>query len=159
MPDEHIDIDEFQAEGYLQELNRQFLHPLGLALEVVVGDDGTMTLGGVWDHRDDPEGVDFGEFGPENQAKAKRVAALSKERRPARVGGIGYWVQPTGVEGAVGEAVEVVVLDPDTGEELGRRMLEDDYMVLCAGKAYVHYTQASANGTHVITVKGAKPPS
>lgn len=37
-----IDAAEFQAEGYLQEVNRRFLHPLGLALEAVdylMGDD------------------------------------------------------------------------------------------------------------------------
>ncbi len=28
---ERIDIAEFQELGYLQELNRQYLHPLGLA--------------------------------------------------------------------------------------------------------------------------------
>jgi hypothetical protein len=29
-----IDIAEFRAEGYMQEINRRLLHPLGLALEV-----------------------------------------------------------------------------------------------------------------------------
>ena len=31
---ERISIQEFRDKGYLQETNRQFLHPLGLALEV-----------------------------------------------------------------------------------------------------------------------------
>lgn len=30
-----IDIKEFREKGYLQELNRNFLHPLGLALEII----------------------------------------------------------------------------------------------------------------------------
>jgi len=32
----HIDIKEFQELGFLQEANRQFFHPHGLALEVTV---------------------------------------------------------------------------------------------------------------------------
>lgn len=54
-----IDIKEFRALGFLQEINRQFLHPLGLALEVIVDDEGNETLGGVWDYREDPEGMFF----------------------------------------------------------------------------------------------------
>lgn len=34
-----IDVAEFRSEGYLQEVNRRFLHPLGLALEVTRVDD------------------------------------------------------------------------------------------------------------------------
>ena len=56
----HIDIKEFRELGYLQEVNRCFLHPLGLALEVMVDDDGNERLGGVWDSRDDKEGFHFG---------------------------------------------------------------------------------------------------
>jgi hypothetical protein len=43
-----IDIKEFREKGYLQELNRQFLHPLGLALEITINDDGTEIISGVW---------------------------------------------------------------------------------------------------------------
>lgn len=53
----YIDIKEFREKGYLQELNRRFLHPLGLALEVKIEDDGTEVLGGVWDYREDLEGI------------------------------------------------------------------------------------------------------
>lgn len=55
----HMDIKEFRAKGYLQEVNRQFFHPLGLALEVQICEDGTELLGGVWDYRDSEEGVYF----------------------------------------------------------------------------------------------------
>jgi hypothetical protein len=36
MPDgiKYIDLDEFMEEGFLQEANRKFFHPLGLALQV-----------------------------------------------------------------------------------------------------------------------------
>ncbi len=56
-----MDVKTFRELGYLQELNRQFLHPLGLALEVVIDDDtGNESFGGVWDYRDDPEGITYG---------------------------------------------------------------------------------------------------
>lgn len=121
----YITIDEFQAEGYLHELNRQFLHPLGLALEVRQGwtrkdvekaldeagiqfgsdaVDSCMTmirvlgldkrhLGGVWDYRDDPEGMVYGED-LLNAEKADRIATRWDERMAARVDLLGYMVQP-----------------------------------------------------------------
>jgi hypothetical protein len=95
VPDEikYMDLDEFYASGYLQEANRGFFHPHGLALEmydgltkeslkkvleeygVKFGSDAiencwvlVMALkldknhfGGVWDYREDPEGMVFGE--------------------------------------------------------------------------------------------------
>jgi len=55
-----MDIKEFRSKGYLQELNRRFLHPLGLALEVIIDKvDGSEKLGGIWDYRDDEEGIYF----------------------------------------------------------------------------------------------------
>jgi len=48
-----------QSEGYLQEANRLFFHPLGLALAVRLpdgNDEGTVS---VLDGRDDPEGIIF----------------------------------------------------------------------------------------------------
>ena len=55
-----MDLQEFFEKGYLQEVNRQFLHPLGLALEMSFDDtNGSVNISGVWDYRDDPEGVIF----------------------------------------------------------------------------------------------------
>lgn len=56
-----MSVAEFRSAGYLQEVNRLFLHPLGLALEVTVGEDGTDELSGIWDYRADPEGIVFGD--------------------------------------------------------------------------------------------------
>ena len=92
-----MDIAEFRRLGYLQELNRRFLHPLGLALEVVVADDGTERLGGVWDYRDDPEGILYGDepaLVGERVSKARTITALIVARRPARVERTGCWIQP-----------------------------------------------------------------
>ena len=55
----YMDIKEFREKGYLQEINRRCLHPLGLALEIIQNDDGTESLGGIWDYREDKEGMYF----------------------------------------------------------------------------------------------------
>jgi hypothetical protein len=56
----HMDMDEFRDLGFLQEANRQFFHPLGLALEITLADEGVPThISGVWDYREDPEGIVF----------------------------------------------------------------------------------------------------
>jgi hypothetical protein len=55
-----MDPKEFRTFGYLQEINRQFLHPVGLALEIRIDEEtGEETLGKIWDYRDDPEGIWF----------------------------------------------------------------------------------------------------
>lgn len=41
----YIDIKEFREKGYLQELNRLFLHKLGLALEVGSNGNEDIILG------------------------------------------------------------------------------------------------------------------
>ncbi len=109
-PVKRMDIAEFRRDGYLQELNRLFLHPLGLALEVVVEDcdcgEGHVEkgpagaiysapcgrcggsgkrewLGGVWDYRDDPEGILFGEGMIETE-KIATVEAQLDRHRPSR---------------------------------------------------------------------------
>jgi len=95
-----MSISEFREFGFLQEVNRCFLHPLGLALEVVVetvtnADDEEVTierLGGIWDYRDDPEGMAFGDN--LDWEKAVRVAALRAEKSPARQERLGYVIQP-----------------------------------------------------------------
>lgn len=92
-----IDIAEFRALGYIQEINRLILHPAGLALEVVVEDDGTERLGGVWDYREDPEGIYFGGDYADMKARAERVATITAERAPAREHALGYVIQPAEV--------------------------------------------------------------
>jgi hypothetical protein len=122
---ERIDIAEFRREGYLAELNRRFLHPLGLALEVVAeakcascgceredhwtdpgnpcpkcaSTDDPLTserLGGVWDYRDDPEGIYFGNDLAELGEIADHIAELWAKREGPRVAALGYMIQPPG---------------------------------------------------------------
>jgi hypothetical protein len=95
-PVRRIPIAAFRELGYLQEVNRLLLHPLGLALEVEVDDDGTERLGGIWDYRDDPEGIAYGAgvLGEQEAAKAAYVAAELERHRPARVALFGDLIQP-----------------------------------------------------------------
>jgi hypothetical protein len=51
------------------------------------------------------------------------------------------------------EPIRVTVEDPGTGNVLGERVIENDYMVICAGNRYLANVQASGNGTHVLTIK------
>jgi len=78
-----IDIKEFREFGFLQEANRLFFHPLGLALEVEIDDDGNEKLGGIWDYRDDPRGILFAD-GVLDSKKAANVSALREDKQPIR---------------------------------------------------------------------------
>jgi len=86
-------VKEFRELGILQELNRQFLHPLGLALEVEQPEDGSAErFGGIWDYRGDPEGLMFGTELPLGPALA--VDALRRAHAAARIKLMGAIVQP-----------------------------------------------------------------
>lgn len=78
-----MDIKEFRETGLLAELNRAFLHPLGLALEVVIDDDGTEKLGGIWDCRDDSEGVLYSKdhFPTEKCKNAQKIIESKHKQR------------------------------------------------------------------------------
>ena len=88
-----MDIKEFREKGFLQEANRQFFHPLGLALEVEVDNDGNEKLGGIWDYREDPEGMIFGENMIQTD-KMEYVEGLRKEKAITRQNELGYIIQP-----------------------------------------------------------------
>lgn len=85
---------EFRELGYLQEVNRRFLHPLGLALEVSINkEDGTVTFGEVWDYRDDPDGMRFAD-GMIDGEKAKRIERERSKLAVTRYDILGYEIQP-----------------------------------------------------------------
>lgn len=107
---------EFYELGYLQELNRQFLHPLGMALEVVIDDEtGDVSFGKVWDYRDDPEGMQFAleEYDArteqevlEMRAKAERIMAEQANKAQTRVERLGYVTQDLYTKRELAEARE-----------------------------------------------------
>jgi len=77
----YMDFDEFMEFGFLQEVNRKFFHPMGLAVEMNIDKEtGKATgLGRIWDFRDDPEGVFFTED-MIDQDKVKRVEDLRQSK-------------------------------------------------------------------------------
>ncbi len=91
MSTKYMDIKDFRENGYLQELNRTFLHPMGLALEVILEEDGSEYLGGIWDYQDDPEGIYFAE--EISQDKINFVKKIQEEKFPIRKEAIGYIIQ------------------------------------------------------------------
>lgn len=133
----YIPVLELRDGGYLQEVNRRFFHPLGLALEIGIYEEpgrwftlrdedvarlarlanmireaepdeaaalddliarstpleqGDGVILGVWDCRDDPEGVIFGD-GLLDPAKAHRVTDEMNLRALPRMATLGYVVQ------------------------------------------------------------------
>ena len=91
-----ISPEEFRSAGYLQEVNRQFLHRLGLAMGVVY--EGDRAVGyQIYDDRDDLTGWQYGP-GVMSKAKEERIALALALRDAARQEALGYVVQP--VDGA-----------------------------------------------------------
>ena len=96
-----MSINAFRRGGFLQEVNRQFLHPLGLALEVTVDDEtGEERLSGVWDYRNDPEGMLFGDdhLNAEFVLKATNVKVLADAKAEYRMKKFGWVIQPVEVK-------------------------------------------------------------
>ncbi len=81
-----MSVAEFRNLGLLMEVNRLFLHPRGLALEIVVEDGAEVRFGAVWDYRDDPEGIAFGDdhWFPDDIVRAEYVEALRQYALSAR---------------------------------------------------------------------------
>ena len=91
---------EFRELGLLQEVNRQFLHPIGLALETVIEDDESEHFGSVWNYLDDPEGMAFGTVDTTSEEaknrikKAETVKTMFEAKRKAREEQLGWHIQP-----------------------------------------------------------------
>jgi len=86
--------------GLLFEINRQIMHPLGLALSIVVSDEplgGQVPTFSIQDFRDDPEGVLFDPdvFG-EAEEKLARFMETNAERLRIRQENLGFLFQSKG---------------------------------------------------------------
>lgn len=82
-----MDIQEFVDLGLLQEVNRAFLHPRGLALVVEESGEGDARLVGIWDSREEPDGIAYlwGQDEAESAwRKYQSSMRLMLERRSAR---------------------------------------------------------------------------
>ena len=81
-----INLKEFVDAGYLQEVNRQFFHPLGLALEISKKGN-VYELDGLWDFRTIKGGIKFDEdiIGTKDFInKANNIKSLQKEAKAIR---------------------------------------------------------------------------
>ena len=94
-----IDIKEFRESGYLQEANRRFFHPLGLAIEVTKEGDGDF-ISGICDYRDDIEGVyyDINNSDEERKSKFKKnkdfIDKQLKIKLSNRKSKLGFGIEP-----------------------------------------------------------------
>lgn len=105
-----MSVKEFRTRGFLQEVNRQFLHPLGLALETIKETEDEESFGEVWDYIDDPEGMFFGDVSsPDMIERAEEIEKLKNEKAEVRIEKYGFSIQPLGhsfVGEEIGEAIE-----------------------------------------------------
>lgn len=98
----YLTIEELTDFGLLQEINRQFLHPLGYALEVtVVSSKDVQAICRIQDHTDDPEGVRFDEeYLAENiddfRQKYINYMEMMFCRQVIREQNLGFRIQPLG---------------------------------------------------------------
>lgn len=96
----NMPLKEFMDAGYLQELNRRFLHPLGLMMEFDIDKDtGEVKFGRIYDYRDDLEGIIFAEELTKEEdfiKKAKRIQEEIERRFPIRSRRLGSFIQPIG---------------------------------------------------------------
>lgn len=93
-----MDLNSFRNDGFLQEANRLFFHPLGLALEVDIDNDGNVTaISGVVDSRDDVAGMCYDDSllaTDAARAKANTVNHLYTDKVTNRIDHLGYIIQP-----------------------------------------------------------------
>lgn len=100
-------IKEFREQGYLQELNRQFLHPLGLAIAVNIDEAGNETIQTIYDFSDDPEGIYFGDSVVTQKTFKDNAVLIGADlfcKKRERIKARGYVVQPYGEQGTLKQA-------------------------------------------------------
>jgi hypothetical protein len=95
----YLPIKDFRSLGLLQEVNRQFFHPRGLALEIMLDETSPDVISGIQDYRDDPEGLCFGDDIIESLdgvIKEGMVERMLEDKREARTKLFGGPIQPMG---------------------------------------------------------------
>jgi len=87
----YMSVKEFQEAGYLHEINRRVLHPLGIALSVAIDDhNGQVEFGPIHDLRDDPSGIIFDTL---DGGKINNIENEISKRMDTRLEALGTWVQ------------------------------------------------------------------
>ena len=86
-----LSVMEFRDLGYLQELNRQFLHPLGLSMEVAVDPQTGSEALEIADCRENPDVAVLAEV---DRFKTMLIRDEIRQRYGPRTRALGHWVQP-----------------------------------------------------------------
>jgi hypothetical protein len=92
-----VRLAEFIKVGYLQEVNRQFFHPLGLSLAIDGGTNDVIFRAHVSDHRESEIGPTFGEgelATPLAATRAARIQSEHSKRSATRLKKLGFSIQP-----------------------------------------------------------------
>lgn len=89
-----MNLTDFWKAGYVQEVNRLLLHPLGMALYVSVVDETQQVTEMGIHYTDDPEGIIFAELDTSNVERGQRIDEERERRVHARMKALGYFVQP-----------------------------------------------------------------
>jgi hypothetical protein len=87
----YLGSEEGRALGVVVEINRQLLHPVGLAAEVEMS--SSTLLMRIQDRRDDPEGMIY-DWTEDRVAKVLAFEAFEASRTQARHAALGYFIQP-----------------------------------------------------------------
>jgi len=96
----YITVEEFREKGYLQELNRRFLHPLGLALSINIDENGVETFGDIWNYRGDDEGIYYDLLNSDDERinkfkeNAQYIDSEFEKRKQKRIEMFGDIIEP-----------------------------------------------------------------
>ena len=94
----YIDIKEFKDKGYLQEVNRRFFHPLGLALEIKIDEYSNCFLGRILCSREEELCFDIKNMDKEYRKifknKYKYIESELNNRQLNRIMELGFLIEP-----------------------------------------------------------------
>ncbi len=89
-----MSIKKFRELGFIQELNRNFLHPVGLALDVEINEEtGEEVIKEIVDNRDEDGGMIFKDE-EIDMGKFRSVRDLFSAKVNKRQALLGFIVQP-----------------------------------------------------------------
>lgn len=91
---QNFPIKQFVDQGWLQEVNRLFFHPAGLALTVKRNPEGEYILGEILDCRHDPAKLLISGSSSEMIKKGIMVSQSVQSSATARVETLGFDIQP-----------------------------------------------------------------
>jgi hypothetical protein len=98
-----MSLKDFRDKGYLQEVNRRFLHPLGLGLGIAIrkeeidDENEQKYFLVVVEALDDPEGMLY----PESMMEKEKAVYINErwvEKAKTRMEELGYIIQPVEAE-------------------------------------------------------------